>query len=131
MLASAQLPRPQLASRVLVVDDEDAIRTLVSRLLKRAGLDPVPASDGAAAIECLDAGPFDAMVLDLMMPRVDGFGVVEHLAETQPRMVEKTVVLTAFPQNAVKQRLHHVCRVLSKPFDMNELMAAIDECIRR
>jgi CheY-like chemotaxis protein len=117
--------------RVLGADDEDAIRMLVSRMLARAGFDPVEASDGQHAIERLDAGTFDAVVLDLMMPRVDGFGVVEHLIETQPRMMEKTVVMTAFPKAAAKERLHHLCCIISKPFDMNELIQVVRDCTRR
>jgi CheY-like chemotaxis protein len=117
--------------RVLVADDEDAIRTLVSRMLARGGFDPVEASDGRQAIEKLDAGAFDAVVLDLMMPRVDGFGVVDHLIETQPRMIEKTVVMTAFPKTAMRERLHHLCRVISKPFDMDELLHIVRECAQR
>lgn len=57
--------------RVLVADDEDAIRTLVAHLLRRAGFEPVQATDGRHAIERLDAEDFDAVVLDLMMPRID------------------------------------------------------------
>ena len=53
-MADGQLPR------VLVADDEDAIRTLVARMLTRAGFDPVEASDGQHAIERLDAATFDA-----------------------------------------------------------------------
>lgn len=117
--------------RVLVADDEDAIRTLVSRMLTRAGFDAVQASDGQHAIERLDAGTFDAVVLDLMMPRVDGFGVVEHLIETQLRMMDKTVVMTAFPKAAAKERLHHLCCIISKPFDMDELIQVVRDCARR
>jgi CheY-like chemotaxis protein len=117
--------------RVLVADDEDAIRKLVSRMLRRAGFDPVEASDGQYAIERLDAGMFDAVVLDLMMPRVDGFAVVEHLIVTQPRMMEKTVVMTAFPKAAAKQRLHHLCCIISKPFEMEELIQVVRDCTRR
>lgn len=117
--------------RVLVVEDEEAIRTLVVRLLRRSGFDPVEAEDGQDAIEQLEAGSFDAIVLDLMMPRVDGFGVVNHLLETRPLMIEKTVVVTAFPQAAAKERLHHVCHVLSKPFDTAELIEAVKQCVDR
>lgn len=117
--------------RVLVADDEDAIRTLVGRVLRRSGFDPVEATDGQHAIEKLDAGDFDALVLDLMMPRVDGFGVVEHLIETKPWMIEKTVVMTAFPKTAAKERLHHLCCIISKPFDMDELIRVVRDCTRR
>ena len=117
--------------RVLVADDEDAIRALVGRVLSRAGFQAVHASDGAEAIECLDAALFDAIVLDLMMPRVDGFGVLEHLIETQPLMVEKTIILTAFPKAAVRERVHQLCGVLSKPFEFDELVSMVNECASR
>ena len=121
----------EMTPRVLVADDEDSIRTLVSRVLRRAGFDPIEASDGQHAIDKLDVAEFDAVVLDLMMPRVDGFGVVEHLIETKPRMMEKTVVITAFPKAAARERLHHLCCILSKPFDMDELVQVVRECAQR
>jgi CheY-like chemotaxis protein len=117
--------------RVLVADDEDPIRTLVSKVLDRAGFDPVTVADGGQAIERLHEEQFDAVVLDLMMPRVDGYAVVDHLIETMPHMMEKTIVVTAFPQAAVRERIHHVCRVLSKPFDVAEFIAAVRECAER
>ncbi|HEY6138099.1 MAG TPA: response regulator [Thermoanaerobaculia bacterium] len=117
--------------RVLVADDEDAIRTLLSRILRRAGFDPVEARDGQHAIEELDGSGFDAVVLDLMMPRVDGFGVIDHLIETQPRMMEKTIVMTAFPKTAARGRLHHLCAIVSKPFDVEELVALVRDCASR
>jgi CheY-like chemotaxis protein len=117
--------------RVLVVDDEQPIRLLLSRVLNRSGYETVEAVDGQDAIDQLNAGSFDAIVLDLMMPRVDGFGVVDHLIETQPHLIEKTVVVTAFPKAATKERLHHLCHVLSKPFDVHELLTAVRECAQR
>jgi CheY-like chemotaxis protein len=114
--------------RVLVADDEDAIRILLTRVLRRAGFDPVEAIDGQQAIEKLALASFDALVLDLMMPRVDGFGVVEHLIETQPHMLEKTLVVTAFPRTALQGRMHHLCRILSKPFEIAELIDVVKTC---
>ncbi len=114
--------------RVLVADDDGAIRGLVTSVLRRRGFEPIEAVDGQDAIEKLDGDPFDALVLDLMMPRVDGFGVVEHLIRTNPRMIEKTVVMTAFPRTAAKERLHHLCCILSKPFDVVELVTLVGDC---
>ena len=119
------------APRVLIADDEEAIRMLVVRMLRRAGFEAFEAADGQYAIEQLDAGPFDALVLDLMMPRVDGFGVVEHLIQTQPQMIEKVIVVTAFPRAAVQERLYDVCRVLSKPFEATELVRLVRDCVSR
>ena len=117
--------------RVLVADDEPAIRMLVTRVLRRAGFDPQEANDGQEAIERLDGGQYDALVLDLMMPRVDGFGVVDHLIETKPEMMEKTIVLTAFPRTAARQRLHHLCSIVSKPFELQELVTLVRDCASR
>lgn len=122
-LTTVETNRP----RVLVADDEERIRQLVTHVLRRAGFDPVEATDGQDAIEQLDAEPFEVLVLDLMMPRVDGFGVVDHLIETKPDMVERTVVMTAFPRAAAKERLHHLCCIVSKPFDTKELIQLVQE----
>ena len=119
------------ALRVLVADDEPAIRTLVGRVLQRAGFQPVEACDGQDAIERLDASDFDAVIIDLMMPRVDGYGVVEHLIGTKPEMIEKTIVMTAFPRAATKDQLHHLCTIISKPFEVNELVALVRDCAAR
>jgi hypothetical protein len=45
--------------------------------------------------------------------------------------MEKTVVMTAFPKAAAKERLHHLCCIISKPFDMEELIQAVRDCARR
>jgi DNA-binding response OmpR family regulator len=120
-----------MGPRILVADDEESIRTLVGRALRRAGFVAVEVSDGRNAIEHLDSDDFDAVVLDLMMPRIDGFGVINHLIETRPQMMEKTIVMTAFPKAAAKERLHHLCGIVSKPFDLEELIELVRECVKR
>ena len=116
--------------RVLVADDEAAIRTLLGHMLRRAGYEAVPVADGQEAIERLGESRFDALLLDLMMPRVDGFGVVEYLIETCPEMIEKTIVMTAFPKAAARERLHHLCHIVSKPFDAEELIGFVRSCVK-
>ncbi|HEY0143020.1 MAG TPA: response regulator [Thermoanaerobaculia bacterium] len=118
-------------ARVLIADDDDAIRALVVRLLRRAGFETVEAADGQYAIEQLAEGSFDALVLDLMMPRVDGFGVINHLIEARPAMMEKTVVMTAFPRSAARERLHHLCQIVTKPFEIEELLTVVRDCSSR
>lgn len=123
-------PLTDYRPRVLVADDEAAIRTLLGHMLRRAGYEAVPVSDGQEAIERLGESRFDALLLDLMMPRVDGFGVVEYLIETCPEMIEKTIVMTAFPKAAARERLHHLCHIVSKPFDAEELIGFVRSCVR-
>jgi CheY-like chemotaxis protein len=114
--------------RVLVVDDDKPIRVLMSRILRRSGFVVEEAVDGQDAIEKLAAGDFDAMVLDLMMPRVDGFGVLSYLTEHAPRMVPKTVVATAFSRSDVRERFQRICNVISKPFEISLLTDSVHAC---
>ena len=66
----------QPRKKVLVVDDDDAIRTMVERVLKREQYDVESARDGYEAIEKLNRNDYATVLLDLMMPRVDGHGVL-------------------------------------------------------
>ena len=66
-------------SRVLVVDDEPAIRALIAKIVQRAGFVVDTARDGAEAIEKLDGGDYSVLVIDLMMPNIDGYDVIDHV----------------------------------------------------
>ena len=77
--------------RVLVVDDEERIRSIAAKFLERYGYQVDVASDGADAILRLTGKRYDAVVLDVIMPRIDGRGVLVHLARTNPTMIGRTV----------------------------------------
>jgi DNA-binding response OmpR family regulator len=112
--------------RVLIVDDDPSIRQIVRVLLERDGVRADIAEDGARALTMLDENEYDADVLDLLMPRVDGHGVIAHMNE---RNIETpVVVLTAVPDADLDPRLVRV--VLHKPFearDLRKVVAAILE----
>ena len=116
-------------SAVLVVDDDESIRHFIEQILIRSGFDVVSANDGISAIEKIAAADFDAIVLDLMMPRLDGFGVLRYLHDSNARMVPRTVVATASPRDAANRELRDICRILVKPFDAGRLIDAIHECL--
>lgn len=107
--------------RVLVVDDEPAIRALVAKIVSRAGLAVDTARDGAEAIEKLDAGSYSVMVIDLMMPVVDGYAVVEHLRDR--RGAKPAVIVITAGDSAAIRRLDGatVHSVIRKPFDIDVL----------
>jgi CheY-like chemotaxis protein len=112
---------------VLVVDDDVAIRTLVTRVFTRRGDKVESAVDGEAAIECLKARRFDLVVLDLMMPRTDGFGVLSYLQTldgSSPRII---VMTAAVPGLANKVPAEQVVGVLGKPFDLQSLINLAEE----
>ena len=114
--------------KLLVVDDDDAIRVMVSKILERVGYGVEAARDGQEAIEKLSAGGFDGMLLDLMMPRVDGFGVIDHLRKAQPEFLRRVVVMTAFT-GAARDRVDPSCALLAKPFDVDELVGLVQRSL--
>ena len=117
-----------MPGRVLVVDDEESIRVLIQRLLVKNGFMVETASDGDIALEKLSTEKYDALVLDLMMPHVDGLTVIRQLIASKPELLAKTVVATAYPRDVAKRQLDEVCRVIIKPFDTTELVQAVNEC---
>ena len=115
-------------TRVLVVDDDDAIRSLLGKLLSRHGLEVDNANDGVAALEKLRSETYDAVLLDLMMPRKSGFDVVAELRESDPELLSRILIISAFPDRAF-EALGNVCRIVPKPFEIPNLLAAIAECV--
>lgn len=115
--------------RVLVVNDEERTRPIAAKLLESHGYRVDIAADGANAIELLSTTEYDAVILDVVMARVDGRGVLVHLARTNPTMIGRTVLVASAAQEAIEAQLDEVCRVLVKPFAVGELMSAIDECV--
>ena len=115
--------------RVLVVDDEEQIRAIAAKFLERYGYFVDLATDGADAIDRLGNERYDAVVLDVNMPRVDGRAVLVHLARTNPTMIGRTVLVATAVREAVEAQLDEVCRVLVKPFEVRQLLEAIDECV--
>ena len=80
--------------RILVVDDEEGVRTFVAEALERSGHEVVQAADGAAALRAAREEPFDVVLTDLRMPEMDGMTVVRTLRTEQPDV--EVIVLTAF-----------------------------------
>ncbi|HJQ38233.1 MAG TPA: response regulator [Thermoanaerobaculia bacterium] len=115
--------------RALVVDDDASIRVLVSRILSRRGFTVDVVRDGAEAIEMLLQHGYDVIALDLMMPRIDGAGVVKYLLEHRPELLEKVIVMTAFGAKALTTVCPPVARFLEKPFDVDRLLAEAAECV--
>lgn len=117
--------------RVLIADDDNGMRTLLVRMLSRAGYEIVEVSDGRDAVQHLDDTSFDAVVLDLMMPGLDAVGVLNHMSRTHPHMPERTVVVTSFPRTASLARLEETCTVVQKPFELADLIAAVRHCAEK
>lgn len=116
--------------RILIVDDEPQIRRALRTALVGHGYDVEIAEDGESALTLLAARPADAVVLDLVMPGVDGF---EVLRETRTWSDVPIIVLSARGQEADKVRALDIGAddYLTKPFGMEELLARVRAVLRR
>ncbi len=113
---------------VLVAEDDAAIRKLICAVVRKEGVEVVSASDGEEALERAGEAPFDALLLDLMMPNKSGWAVVNELREVQSPLLAKTVIITAASDREIGH-LPEQTRVLRKPFDLRELVRAVRETV--
>src|SRR5688572_16608379 len=107
--------------RVLVVDDEAAIRALVAKIVERAGYPVDTARDGAEAIEKLGGTEYAVIVLDLMMPNIDGYGLIRYLKErggSRPAIIVDNAGDSAAFRQLDGAIVHSILR---KPFDIDVL----------
>jgi len=118
-------------ARVLVVDDEPAVRTAVDRALRAVGYRVELAEDGVVALDLTAAGSFDAILLDVSMPYVDGLEVTRRLR----RRRDRTPILMVTARDAVGDRVAGLDAgaddYLVKPFALEELQARLRALLRR
>jgi DNA-binding response OmpR family regulator len=113
---------------LLVVEDDEDLRTIFRTALSVAGFDVREAVDGLDALRRIDAGPPDALILDLGLPYVSGFGVLYDLsvqAETQ-----RIPVIVVTGSSDPLDHLNVAC-VLRKPVMPDQLVATVRRCIQQ
>lgn len=110
--------------RALIVEDDPAIRRLVEKLLTRMRVEFDVAGDGRTAIEKLRAHRYSVMVLDLMVPEINGFQVIDFV-KAEGISVPVAVVSAVSQQALTRLDLDIVKLVISKPFDVDEFSKAI------
>jgi CheY-like chemotaxis protein len=113
---------------ILIVDDDEPTQLLLQALIRRNGLNSVVAPNGTAAIEALSTRTFDAVVLDLMMPAVDGRGVIAYLSGDERGI--PVIVCTAASARSLEGLDPLVVKaIVLKPFDIEDLTETIDTLI--
>ena len=118
---------------LLVVDDEDLNRDMLSRRLRRRGYRVSTASSGPQALELAAAQPFDLVLLDIMMPVMDGNEVLRHLRETKSALELPVIMTTARddPASLVESLSLGANDYVTKPIDFAVLVARVDAQLHR
>ncbi len=112
---------------ILIVDDEENVRTALVRWFNIRGFHVSQAGDGVEALEQLDAGQFDVITMDLEMPRMGG---LEALLEIRNRGVEVPIlVVTGYPRDAEVALQRGALKVLHKPLHLHELEREVREAL--
>ena len=114
---------------ILVVDDEEQLRSILSAELSRAGYNVATAADGDEAIASLQNKTFDLVLLDIRMPKVNGFEVLKFAKQNMPTV--KVIMLTAFAdlKHAVESKKLGATDFITKPYDIEELLATIERAL--
>jgi len=114
---------------VLLVDDNEATCTLMTAVLQRE-FNSETAIDGADAIEKLKIRQYAAILLDIRMPRTDGYGVLDYIKSERPEALNKVIIVTAALSGNELGRMkdYDVRGIVAKPFDVEELLAAVRRC---
>jgi DNA-binding NtrC family response regulator len=116
-------------SRILVVDDEEALRSVLSSELLSGGYEVMTASDGDEAITMVQKNKYDLVLLDIKMPKVDGFEVLKFIKNNAPTV--RVIMLTGFAdlKNAIESKKHGAEDFVSKPYDLVDLLTTIERVL--
>jgi CheY-like chemotaxis protein len=119
------------SATVLVVEDDLSTRGLLVAVVKHLGLDAKAAGDGRVALEMIAEAAPEVIILDLIMPEVDGFEVLREIRRTAPHLLSRTIVVTAAAIRNIGERpdLDLIWRFLRKPLDIDQLGASVLGCL--
>lgn len=116
-------------AKLLLVEDDPVLTDRIEHVLKPFG-EIVAVPEGEGAISQLFDGHFDAIVLDLMLPRLSGFDVIRHLMMHRPELLGATIVITGAQESSLQFIDQSVLKaVLIKPFDFMELPRIVEELV--
>ena len=111
-----------------MVEDDSATRTLLAAALSE-DYEVADARNGREAIRSIESSEFDTVILDLMMPVLDGFGVLHFVEKNRPELLRRVIVVTGADDYIVRLvPSDRVFDVLTKPCGVAELSDAIDRC---
>ena len=120
---------PGASRNVLVVDDDVALRGLFKNLLGRKGFDVHSVNDGRTAFDQIKRQNYSVILLDIMMPDVNGFELLERLERDTPALLPRVIVITGASQRTIqKLDTSKVWGLIRKPFDIDNLVSSTVAC---
>jgi DNA-binding response OmpR family regulator len=120
-------------TRILVAEDDPALRRLIDMLLSSQGYDVLTVNDGADALAAVDNWPPDALVVDVMMPRISGLTVCRELRADRRFATVPIILLTArvFDEDIQKVMELGGIEFMNKPFNPRQLVAVLEGLVAR
>jgi CheY-like chemotaxis protein len=117
--------------RALVVEDDAATRRLLRNLLEERGCDVDEAVDGQQAINLLGQHDYAVVLLDIVLPRISGTAVMDHLVRQNPAMLARIIVVTGLNVAEIRKLFPSVFSALAKPVIPARLLQSVDACLNR
>ena len=124
--------------RILVIDDDTAVRTVIKTVLEREGFDVVVAEDGRSGIAAVESSRFDVIIIDIFMSGMDGLESIRHLIKRAPNV--PVVAMSGFqfrdsakgaPDFLSMATKLGAASSIQKPFRLRELVQVVEACLQR
>src|ERR1041385_3831587 len=116
---------------ILIIDDEEIMREILETLLSREGYSVRVAANGAEGVELARSVPFDAVIVDVMMPGMDGMAVLEELKKLDDDL--PVIMITAFAsvENAITAMKRGAFDYITKPFKNDDVLVILRNALER
>ncbi len=117
-------------ANILLAEDDETMRNILTIALENAGHDITPAIDGMEALNALNTGEkFDLLLTDIVMPGIDGTELAKNATQKNPDI--KVMFITGFAAIAAKQKQAKDTQTLSKPFHLNDLIEQVENLLNK
>ena len=115
-----------LKSNVLIVDDQEGIREFLAEVCGIMGFQAIEAASGEAALKILEENDFQAAFIDLSMPGLDGYTILQRAIHKNPQLA--AFLMSGYDRDEIKEQAVRIGAkgVLAKPFDLSEIMTLLE-----
>ena len=120
-----------MSYKVLIVDDEPGMRSLLTRVMEKEGYRSLAVADGAQALESIQGGEWDLVIADIDMPVMDGIELLKRVRDTAPRLPVIMITAYATVESAVEAMKFGAYDYITKPFAMDELKIVVAKAFER